>query len=219
MDLVTLAALCTLQAGKVATPDPLALWRPMIAEAARDFSLPEAWIGTVMQAESGGRAMVDGRPITSAAGAIGLMQLMPATYAKMRLRHGLGPDPAEPRDNIRAGAAYLRDMVGRFGCPAAFAAYNAGPERAEAHLRDGRKLPAETESYLLTLAAQASGRPQIPIGEATLRPWRTLFVALTSASPAGLYGAILPQKSKSGRSVFVILSAHADQVAGEGERR
>lgn len=219
MDLVTLAALCALPAGEVATPDPLAPWRPMIAEAARDFGIPDAWIGAVMRTESGGRAIVDGRPITSAVGAIGLMQVMPATYAEMRQRHGLGPDPGDPRDNIRAGAAYLRAMADRFGCPGGFAAYHAGPERVEAHLRDGRKLPAETKSYLLTLAAQASGRPQIPIGEATLRPWRTLFVALTAASPTGSDGTFLPQQSDGGRSVFVILGDHADQAAGKGERR
>lgn len=219
MDLVTLAAVCALPAGEVARPDPLAPWRPMIVEAARDFGVSEAWIGAVMRAESGGRAMVDGRPITSPAGAIGLMQVMPATYAEMRQRHGLGPDPASPRDNIRAGAAYLRAMVDRFGCPTAFAAYNAGPERVEAHLWNGRKLPAETESYLLTLAAQASGRPQTPIDEAILPPWRRLFVGLTAASTAGSDAQILPQKSNGGRSVFVILGAHADQDAGEGERR
>ncbi|MBI5162431.1 MAG: transglycosylase SLT domain-containing protein [Magnetospirillum sp.] len=219
MDLVTLAALCALQAGEVAAPDPLAPWRPLIAEAAREFGISDAWIGAVMRAESGGRAMVDGRPITSAAGAIGLMQVMPATYAEMRLRHGLGPDPAEPRDNIRAGSAYLRAMVDRFGCPAAFAAYHAGPERVEAHLRDGRKLPAETESYLFTLAAQASGRSQTPNGEAILPPWRRLFVGLTAASTAGSDAQILPQKLKSGRTIFVVVRAHANQVAGEGERR
>ena len=165
------------------------------------------------------RSMVDGRPITSPAGAIGLMQVMPATYAEMRLRHGLGPDPAVPRDNIRAGAAYLRAMVDRFGCPGGFAAYHAGPERVEALLRDGRKLPAETEFYLLALAAQASGRPQMPIGETISPPWRTLFVGLTAASPAKSDAAILPRKSTGERTVFIIVRAHADQVAGEGERR
>lgn len=219
MDLVTLAALCALQAGEIAVPDPLAPWRPMITEAARDFGISDAWIGAVMRAESGGRAMVEGRPITSPAGAIGLMQVIPATYAEMRLRHGFGPDPAAPRDNIRAGTAYLRAMIDRFGCPGGFAAYHAGPERVEAHLREGRKLPAETESYLLTLAAQASGRPQTPIRETISPPWRTLFVGLTAASPARSDTAILPRKSTGETTVSVIVRAHVDQVAGEGERR
>ncbi|GLS35130.1 hypothetical protein GCM10010869_07180 [Mesorhizobium tianshanense] len=41
----------------------------------------------------------------------------------------VGPDPHDPRDNILAGAAYLRAMQDRYGFPGLFAAYNAGPER------------------------------------------------------------------------------------------
>src|SRR3546814_5147096 len=105
-----------------------------------------------MRAESGGHTMLDGRPITSRAGAMGLMQLMPASYADMRRRLDLGPNPHDPRDNIRAGTFYLRLMYERFGYPGLFAAYNAGPARYAAHLRTGRTLPGETRSYLATLA-------------------------------------------------------------------
>lgn len=126
-------------------------WKPYIVEAARRFNLPQDWIRSVMQAESSGRTMVRGRPITSPAGAMGLMQLMPDTYAKLRAEHRLGPDPHNPRDNILAGAAYLREMYDRFGWPGMFAAYNAGPKRFEAHLREAQPLPAETRRYLVTL--------------------------------------------------------------------
>ena len=61
-----------------------------------------------MRAESGGMTMRGGHPITSRAGALGLMQLMPGTWADMRGRLGLGSDPHDPHDNIIAGAAYLR---------------------------------------------------------------------------------------------------------------
>jgi soluble lytic murein transglycosylase-like protein len=53
-----------------------------------------------MAVESAGQTMLDCRPITSPAGAMGLMQVIPDTYAEMRLRHGLGGDPYDPRDNI-----------------------------------------------------------------------------------------------------------------------
>src|SRR3546814_5164756 len=77
---------------------------------------------------------------------MGLMQVMPNTYEAMRSQHGLGADPHDPRDNILAGAAYLRAMYARFGFPGLFAAYNAGPGRYGEHLRDTRPLPAATRS-------------------------------------------------------------------------
>ena len=60
-------------------------------------------------------------------GAMGLMQIMPKTWQELRARYGLGADPYEPRDNILAGAAYLRELHDRFGSPGFLAAYNAGP--------------------------------------------------------------------------------------------
>ncbi|TKD13434.1 MAG: lytic transglycosylase domain-containing protein, partial [Mesorhizobium sp.] len=85
-------------------------WQEFLSEASRRFRVPQAWIYAVMDAESGGNTMRAGRPITSSAGAIGLMQVMPGTYAEMRVEHGLGRDPHDPRDNILAGTAYLRAM-------------------------------------------------------------------------------------------------------------
>jgi soluble lytic murein transglycosylase-like protein len=75
-------------------------------------------------------------------GAIGVMQLMPATAAE------LGVDPANPAANIRGGADYLRRMVTMFGnnLELALAAYNAGPS---AVLRYGGVPPyAETRAYV-----------------------------------------------------------------------
>ena len=135
----------------VATPaaaDPVDRWHPYIAEASARFGVPEAWIARVMRAESGGATMVDGRPIRSPKGAMGLMQLMPGTWADMRARLGLGPDPDDPRDNILAGTCYLRLMYDRFGYPGLFAAYNAGPERYAAWVAGRVRLPAETIAYL-----------------------------------------------------------------------
>lgn len=118
-----------------------------VAEAALRSGLPPHWISAVIEVESGGK--IDA---VSPKGAMGLMQIMPATWDDLRARLGLGPDPFEPRDNIIAGAAYLRDLHDRFGAPGFLAAYNAGPGRYADHLATGRPLPAETVAYMAALA-------------------------------------------------------------------
>ncbi|MBJ7441928.1 MAG: lytic transglycosylase domain-containing protein [Sphingopyxis sp.] len=151
---ISIAAVCVLAAPAPAYADPVERWQPHIAEASSRFGVPAAWIERVIRAESGGRTELGGRPIVSSAGAIGLMQLMPGTWAAMRRRLGLGSDPHQPRDNILAGTFYLRLMHDRFGYPGLFAAYNAGPGRYAEYLAGGRRLPGETRAYL----AQVSGR-------------------------------------------------------------
>lgn len=121
-----------------------------ITEASQRFGIPEAWIVAVMRAESAG----DVRAVSSA-GAMGLMQVMPDTWAELRTRYGLGRDPYEPRSNILAGTAYLREMWDHYGDVAAMlAAYNAGPVRYDEHRSTGRPLPAETRAYVALLAPQ-----------------------------------------------------------------
>jgi hypothetical protein len=84
-------------------------------------------------------------------GAMGLMQLMPATWTALRDRYCLGRDPFDPHDNILAGAAFLRAMHDRYGSPGFLAAYNAGPGRYEDYRDRGRPLPPETLAYVATL--------------------------------------------------------------------
>ena len=196
MDRVTLLLLGALAVGPflgampayaepvAATDAALDRWRDFIAEASRRFGIPEVWIRTVMQAESGGRAMVDGRPIISRAGAMGLMQVMPDTYEEMRRAHGLGPNPHDPRDNILAGTAYLRAMYDRYGYPGLFAAYNAEPERYDEHLYDGRPLPAETRAYLATIAQADPSPPSLPAVPSGTRLFFTLRTAGDASSNA-----------------------------------
>ena len=105
-----------------------------------------------MRAESFG----DARAI-SPKGAMGLMQIMPETWAALRQRYRLGADPYDAHDNIIAGAAYLRELHDRYGIPGFLAAYNAGPARWEEHLATGRALPAETRAYLVRLAPIIGG--------------------------------------------------------------
>ena len=149
--------------------DSVADWRPLIAAASRRFRLPAAWIERVMRAESAGRTMLNGRPIVSRAGAMGLMQLMPGTWAEARAVLHLGADPFVPRDNILAGAYVLRKMYERFGYPGLFGAYNAGPARYAAHLKGGA-LPDETVHYLAVLTGTRAMEPT------------ALFVALDQAA-------------------------------------
>jgi hypothetical protein len=125
-----------------------------IAEAARRFGIPVAWIRAVMGAESAG----DMRAV-SRKGAMGLMQIMPDAWSELRMRYGLGRDPFDPRDNILAGAAYLREMHDRYGSPGFLAAYNAGPQRYDEYLAGVRALPAETRAYVAMLAPLVGGEP------------------------------------------------------------
>jgi hypothetical protein len=122
-------------------------WGPHIREAASRFAIPERWIREVMRQESAGNPTA-----TSRVGAMGLMQVMPATYDILRSRYGLGSDPYEPRSNIMAGAAYIREMSDQFGAPAFLAAYNAGPQRLSDYLAGYSELPGETVNYLARIA-------------------------------------------------------------------
>ncbi|PQZ47267.1 lytic transglycosylase [Ochrobactrum sp. MYb15] len=152
-------SICTGSGGAVAQSAPIV--RPVaadpyaahIAEASQRFGIPEHWIRGVLRAESAG----DVRAV-SMAGAMGLMQVMPDTWAGLRVRYRLGRDPYDPRDNIMAGTAYLREMWDRYGNVAAMlAAYNAGPGRYDEYLSTGRTLPAETRAYVAALVPVVGG--------------------------------------------------------------
>jgi len=122
-----------------------------IVEASRRFGIPEHWLRAIMRIESRGALHA-----TSSKGAMGLMQIMPATWTELRTRYGLGSNPYDLRENILAGAAYVREMHDRYGAPGFLAAYNAGPGRYEEFLSTGRPLPAETQNYVALLAPAIS---------------------------------------------------------------
>ena len=130
-------------------------WGPYIREASNRFDVPDRWIRALMRQESGGRAYsANGQLITSSAGAMGLMQVMPGTYDELRARHNLGDDPFEPHDNIMAGVAYMREMYDIYGSPGFLAAYNAGPARLDDYLSNTRGLPDETRRYVAIIGPQ-----------------------------------------------------------------
>lgn len=140
----------------------------LVAEAAQRFGIPVAWIHAVMRIESNGY-----RRAVSPKGALGLMQLMPRTWADMRARYGLGRDPFDPHDNIFAGAAFLRELHDRYGSPGFLAAYNAGPGRYEDFRHRHRPLPAETVAYVAAL---------IPFVDAERAPEPLLLAASSRSS-------------------------------------
>jgi len=181
-----------------ATAPTLDRWQSLVAEASQRFGLPAAWIGAVMRAESGG----DPRAV-SPKGAMGLMQIMPATWAELRARYGLGADPYDPYDNILAGTVYLRALYDRYGYPNLFAAYNAGPQRFDAHLLGGKKLPDETLAYLARLGQQVFAPPSAPVAASGT----SLFFPLhtTGRTPP------TPSASPSSESLFIPLNIVPDR--------
>lgn len=197
---LVLALAVLLAAGPVRAQDQV---RTHIETAAIRTGLPVALIEAVIAAESGGQPRAASR-----AGAMGLMQLMPGTWALLRAQLGLGADPFDPADNILAGAAYLRDLRDRYGAPGYLAAYNAGPGRYEASLA-GRPLPLETRLYVARIVGRTGTVGQ---GESD---WRAIGLfppawsqGLGSPAPgvaaAGAIGTSAPATTGDGGGLFVV---------------
>jgi len=152
-----------------------------VSEASQLFGVPASWIRAVMRLESAG----DVRSV-SPKGAMGLMQIMPETWAGLRVRYGLGVDPFDAHDNILAGAAYLRELHDRYGERGFLAAYNAGPARYEHHLATGQPLPAETQNYVARLTPIVDGEHigGTVVARSITQPWTeaALFVARADSS-------------------------------------
>jgi hypothetical protein len=188
--------------------DPLA---GFITEASKRFAVPEHWIRSVMRVESAGDLRA-----RSQKGAMGLMQIMPQTWSELRARYDLGADPYAPRDNILAGAAYIRELYQRFGAPGFLAAYNAGPTRYENHLATGRSLPDETQDYVAILAPMIGGKQvnrKIAAAADPLALVRSpLFVVRSAGSSSSDRQSLVarPDRRSSGRAV-VDLSALVPQ--------
>ena len=202
LSICAVSGVAVAQSAPIVRPAAFDLHADHIAEASQRFGIPEHWIRAVLRAESAG----DVRAISSA-GATGLMQVMPATWAKLRGRYGLGRDPYDPRDNTLAGTAYLREMWDRYGNVAAMlAAYNAGPGRYDEYLATGRTLPAETRAYVAALAPILGGATATePPSSAPPPPpdWRAapLFVMRSGDAWAA---AALPSEAQSGDARIAI---------------
>lgn len=124
--------------GAAQRPRVASAFSPLIERQARARGVDPGLVHAVIRAESGYRP-----DAVSPKGAVGLMQLMPATAS----RFGVA-DREHPESNVSAGTAYLRQLLDRFNSvPLALAAYNAGEG---AVMRHGNQIPpyAETRGYV-----------------------------------------------------------------------
>jgi hypothetical protein len=198
---------------------PQSSFAAFITEASKRFAVPEHWIRAMMRVESSGKLRARSRK-----GAMGLMQIMPRTWAELRARYDLGADPYDPRDNILAATAYVRELHDRYGAPGFLAAYNAGPRRYENHLATGRSLPSETQDYVATLAPtigeMQSGRIVTTVASSAILARSPLFVArnLSSFSEHHPSPGTQPERRSSGGAV-VDLSALVPQSGNLFVRR
>jgi soluble lytic murein transglycosylase-like protein len=139
-----------------ATPRPEPATDPatlgsLIDRHSGDHGLDPRLVAAVIQVESAFNHVARSRQ-----GAMGLMQLMPATAAVLAVS-----DPYDPDQNVRGGTAYLARLLDRYGgdLALALAAYNAGPEAVDRH--GGVPPYAETREYVRRVLRLYDGREAI----------------------------------------------------------
>lgn len=145
------------------------------------------WVLTIMHAEN---AAFD-RRLTSPAGAVGLMQVMP----QIGMAFGVS-ELTDPEQNIRAGTRFLHLLIGKYRNPVLIAsAYNAGEPRVDANL--SLPLIQETADYVTRVVGYYTG---MPAAVATKRPQ-------AGTSPAGHRGRA--DRAKSPMLVFSVAEPSA----------
>ena len=140
---------------------PVEITRLSVAIAAESSraNLPIELVLALIQVESSGNNFA-----VSPVGAMGLMQLMPATAEGVAGRIGLrwaGPETLfDPVTNVRLGVVYLRELLDRYGSvTTALAAYNWGPTRIAERLRQGQPVPALYARRVLSVYGKAIVEP------------------------------------------------------------
>lgn len=114
-----------------------------IVDEARLFEIEPDLVMAVIEVESAGYHLAE-----SHVGAMGLMQLLPATGRELAGKHGVewkGSDTLfDPFINVRLGTAYLRELADRYdgNVDTALAAYNWGPGRIDRRIRRGATVPS-----------------------------------------------------------------------------
>lgn len=126
-----------------------ASFEPLIQQHASQQGIRADLVRAVIQVESAFNPRA-----VSPKGAMGLMQLMPATAAQFGVR-----DPFNPAENIRAGVTYLRQLLDRYNDneQLALAAYNAGPGAVDKY---GQTVPPykETRNYVTKITGLRTGK-------------------------------------------------------------
>ncbi|MCL4402723.1 MAG: lytic transglycosylase domain-containing protein [Acidobacteria bacterium] len=144
--------------GAEADCDPLAeaVVQPLIGQAAQSNGLKVELIRAVIRQESGFRPCA-----VSSKGAMGLMQLMPATVQQYSVR-----EPFDAKENIAAGAKLLKELLARYkgDLRTALAAYNAGPSNLPpaGGVPDNDETRKYVEAILASLSEKAASPPAAP---------------------------------------------------------
>src|SRR5688572_21374887 len=166
-------------------------FEPLVQEHSARQSLRPDLVRAVIQVESGFNPHA-----RSPKGAMGLMQLMPATARDLGVR-----DAYDPGENIRGGTTYLRQLLDRFDGneELALAAYNAGPGAVDRH---GRQVPAyrETRDYVKKVGSKARVTPAVSLAGGKLVVYKWLEIVNGRAVPkysterpaAGSYDIVRP---------------------------
>lgn len=144
-------------------------------EAAKTYGVPVQLLKAVAKAESGFNPNA-----VSGAGAIGVMQLMPATAQSLGVTN-----PYDARQNIMGGAKYLKENLERFSGDAslALAAYNAGPNAVEKY--NGIPPYSETQNYVKTVLSY--------MNDSSLSANRTVNTGTAGLADTGLNSAYINQ--------------------------
>jgi soluble lytic murein transglycosylase-like protein len=207
------AALCALRITASHACD-VRQWGGEIREAADRFHIDRGLISAVIQVESDACERIDGKLTSSAAGAMGLMQVMPSTWNDYRERLRLGTNPYAPLDNILAASAYLHDLMQRLGMLDGLAAYFAGPSSVMAANRNDALTSPATLRYVHDVLAIV-----------TANTTQTVEHKRGSAEPSARLFAIEPAQSRRGNDVpkngsstlFAITRAHTHHKTLVGE--
>jgi soluble lytic murein transglycosylase-like protein len=164
---------------------------PRIADlldaAADKYSVPRPLARAIAWVESRGNTFAK-----SHAGALGVMQLMPATAAQLGVK-----DPHDPAQNIDAGVRYYAQLASRYGERAALAAYNWGPgnvaraARAASPNYGEDHWPGETRNYVASVLQRA----EYELATLTPQDGARVAAAPLSASPQPL-SSLLPSSRK-----------------------
>ena len=161
-----------------------------LEQSAADNALPVEFFARVIWQESRFNATT-----VSPKGAEGIAQFMPETASW----HGLS-DPFDPIESLRHSAAYLRELLDRFGnLGLAAAAYNAGPGRVSAWLTHHRALPPETRNYVALVTGWTADE------WASSSPPERAETTIPQGVPcARLANLILAQKRETNRTITYI---------------